>query len=67
MSAPVLLAPGTRVTGMAAGRTQHGVVMPYEQEFSHGEFPVRFDDQVWRIRSAEDVTVVAPPDAGGGR
>lgn len=67
MSTRPLLAPGTRVVGTAAGRTQHGVVMPYEQEFSQGTFPVRFDDQVWRTRSSEALTVTAPPEGEGVR
>lgn len=28
---------------------RHGTVMPYEPEWSHGGFPVKFDDKQWRI------------------
>lgn len=54
-----LLDPGTRVIGRAGGRTQRGVVQDYDQQWSHGAFPVRFADGIWRTRNAEDVTVLA--------
>lgn len=37
-----------------------GVVMPYEREYSHGTFAVRFDDGVWRLVTAADVVVEEP-------
>ncbi len=61
-----LLAPGTRVQTTAAGRVQHGVVLPYEQQYSWGTFPVLCADGVTRRRSANDCVAVqgddAPPD-----
>ena len=53
----VLPEPGTMVTARVGGRVQHGVVQYYEQQWSRGTFPVRFDDDVWRLRAADEVTV----------
>lgn len=33
-------------------------MLPYEQEYSWGTFPVLFGDGICRTRSADDVTVV---------
>lgn len=52
-----LLEPGTHVTGRAAGRIQHGVVCVYDEQYSGGGFPVRFDDGIRRRRRATEVTV----------
>jgi hypothetical protein len=54
------LPAGTRVR-VKGGAQQTGTVMPYEPEYSHGGFPVRLDDGIWRIFDANDVVVLAPP------
>lgn len=56
-----LLDAGTRVRTQLGGCPLGGVVQPYEPEYSHGTFPVRFDDGIWRKMTIDDVTVVAPP------
>ncbi len=53
-----LLSPGTRVQTGAAGRMQRGVVLPYEQQYSWGTFPVLCADGVTRRRSANDCVVL---------
>ena len=61
-----LLPPGTRVQTTAAGRVQRGVVLPYEQQYSWGTFPVLCADGVTRRRSANDTVVLegeGPPPA----
>jgi hypothetical protein len=38
--------------------------MPYEPEYSHGQFtwfPVRLDNRIWQTCNASDVIVLAPP------
>ncbi len=61
-----LLPPGTWVQTTAADRVQRGVVLPYEQQYSWGTFPVLCADGVTRRRSANDCVTVqgddAPPD-----
>lgn len=51
--------PGVRL--QRDGVPLHGVVQPYEPQYSDGAFPVRFDNGIWRTMTANDVTVVAPP------
>jgi len=53
-----LLPPGTRVQTTAADRVQHGVVLPYEQQYSWGTFPVLCADGVTRRRSAAECVVL---------
>jgi hypothetical protein len=53
--------PGTHVIDALGTRRRHGVVMPYDEQYSDGAFPVRFEDQVWRRRRANEVTVLSPP------
>lgn len=48
---------GTRVTFMFRGHPRHGAVQPYDQQWSHGTFPVRFDDGQWLLMSGRDVTL----------
>lgn len=70
-----LLPPGTRVRTAAAAREQHGVVLPYEQQYSWGTFPVLCADGVTRWRSAADCVVLEgdgpaagnPTATGGAR
>jgi hypothetical protein len=33
--------------------------MPHEPEYSHGSFPVRFDDGIWEVLDVSYVTVVS--------
>ncbi len=50
---------GTRVCNRRNGsRARYGTVMPHEPEWSHGRFPVRWDDQFWQLCNVSDVTVV---------
>lgn len=53
---------GTRVRGQDTGRA--GTVMNHEPQYSQGRFPVRFDDGIWEVHNAADVTVLAPPPTG---
>ena len=53
-----LLPPGTRVQTGAAGRKQHGVVLPYDQQYSWGTFPVLCADGITRTRSVAECVVV---------
>jgi hypothetical protein len=39
-------------------RPRFGTVMPHEPEYSHGSFPVRFDDGIWEMLDVSYVTVV---------
>ena len=57
-----LLPPGTRVRTAAAAREQHGVVLPYEQQYSWGTFPVRCADGITRRRSADECVVLEGDD-----
>lgn len=52
---PNLPEPGTRVTLMFRGNPRHGTVQPYDLQWSHGAFPVRFDDGQWRSLSSREV------------
>lgn len=56
---------GTRVQARGTGRRRQGVVMPYEPEYSHGSFPVRFDDGIWEVLNASYVIALAPPEGSG--
>jgi hypothetical protein len=61
------LPPGTRVQTAAADREQHGVVLPYDQQYSWGTFPVLCTDGITQRRSAAECVVLeggdpAPPD-----
>jgi hypothetical protein len=47
------------------GRARLGTVMPHEPEYSRGAFPVRFDDGIWEVLDASDVTVLAWPKGIG--
>ena len=58
-----LLRPGTKVRTAAAGREQRGVVLPYEQQYSWGSFPVLCADGVTRRRSAAECRVVEGDDS----
>ncbi len=58
---PDLPERGTRV--VLVGRDRHGEVMPYDRRFSHGGFPVRFDDGQWRRMLASDLIL----EQGGSR
>ena len=53
-----LLPPGTRVQTAAADRKQQGVVLPYDQQYSWGTFPVLCEDGVTRTRSVAECVVV---------
>ena len=53
--------PGTHVIDALGASRRRGVVMPYDEQYSDGAFPVRFEDQVWRRRRANEVTVIPPP------
>lgn len=57
------LAPGTWVKTAAADREQHGVVLPYDQEYSWGTFPVLCEDGFTRRRSAAECVVVGDSPA----
>jgi hypothetical protein len=57
------LPAGTRVQMRSRSR-QQGVVMPYEPEYSHGRFPVRLDNCIWRTCNASDVIVLVQPNEG---
>lgn len=52
---PELPSYGTRVTFMFRGYPRHGAVQPYDRQWSHGTFPVRFDDGQWLVMSGCDV------------
>lgn len=56
---------GTRVRKRGTGRV--GTVMHHEPQYSQGRFPVRFDDGIWEVHTAADVTVLAPPPTGTPR
>jgi len=62
-----LLPPGTRVQTAAADRKQHGVVLPYDTEYSWGTFPVLCADGITRRRSVAECVVLEGdrPDATG--
>ena len=62
-----LLPPGTRVQTAAADRKQHGVVLPYDTEYSWGTFPVLCADGITRRRSAAECVVLEgdSPNATG--
>ena len=53
-----LLPAGTRVQARVNSRVQHGVVQYYEPHHSQGTFPVRFQDRVTRLRSADECTIL---------
>ncbi len=53
--------PGTHVIDALGASRRRGVVMPYDEQYSDGAFPVRFEDQVWRRRRANEVTVIPLP------
>ncbi len=53
-----LLPPGTQVQTLAADRKQHGVVLPYEPQYSWGTFPVLCADGITRQRAAAECVVV---------
>ncbi|MFN2495599.1 MAG: hypothetical protein ABR608_06800 [Pseudonocardiaceae bacterium] len=57
-----LLPPGTKVRTAAADREQWGIVLPYEQQYSWGTFPVLCADGVTRLRSAAECMVVEGDD-----
>jgi hypothetical protein len=57
-----LLPPGTRVQTAAADREQHGVVLPYDQQYSWGTFPVLCADGITRRRSAAECVVLEGED-----
>ncbi|MCA1704300.1 MAG: hypothetical protein LC808_13990 [Actinobacteria bacterium] len=57
-----LLSPGTKVQTTAADREQHGVVLPYEQEYSWVTFPVLCADGITRRRSAAECVVLESGD-----
>lgn len=59
---PTLPEPGTRV--VLLGGNRHGVVKPYEAQWSHGSFPVRFDDCQWLLMWATDLVLEEPTSAG---
>jgi hypothetical protein len=49
---------------------QFGTVMPYDEQFSHGGFPVRWDNGIWEAQlDVSYVTAVSPEQeaALGGR
>ncbi len=53
-----LLPPGTQVRTAAADREQDGVVLPYDQQYSSGTFPVLCADGITRRRSAAECVVL---------
>ena len=57
-----LLPPGTRVQTTAADREQHGVVLPYDQQYSWGTFPVLCADVITRRRSVAECVVLEGDD-----
>ncbi len=57
-----LLPPGTQVQTTAADREQHGVVLPYDQQYSSGTFPVLCSDGITRRRSADECAVLEGDD-----
>ena len=57
-----LLPPGTQVRTAAADREQHGVVLPYDQQYSWGTFPVLCADGITRRRSAAECVVLKGED-----
>jgi hypothetical protein len=63
LSRQPLLVPGTRVQTTAAGREQHGVVLPYDQQYSWGTFPVLCADGITRRRSAAECVVLEGEDS----
>jgi hypothetical protein len=58
-----LLPPGTRVRTTGADREQHGVVLPYDQQYSWGTFPVLCADGITRRRSAAECVVLEGDDS----
>lgn len=56
------LPAGTRVQ-LRDGAKLKGTVMPYAVEYSHGLFPVRFDNCIWQICHASDVIVLDATEA----
>ena len=62
LSRRLLLPPGTRVLAAAADREQHGVVLPYDQQYSWGTFPVLCADGITRRRSAAECVVLEGDD-----
>jgi hypothetical protein len=59
---PTLPEPGTRVV-LALGKHDpcRGEVMPYEQQWSHGSFPVRFEHGRWHLMTAADLYLDETP------
>ncbi len=56
------LPAGTRVQARGTGRRRQGVVMPHDPEYSHGSFPVRFDDGIWEVLDTSYVIALALPE-----
>ncbi len=56
------LPAGTRVQMRDRAKLK-GTVMPYAPEYSHGLFPVRFDNCIWQICHAGDVIVLDATEA----
>ncbi|MBA8929361.1 hypothetical protein BC739_006579 [Kutzneria viridogrisea] len=50
--------PGTRVSAVLGGVCRFGVVMPYDVGLASTAVPIRFDDEVWRQFSADEVEIV---------
>ncbi len=51
------LPAGTRVWNRRTGsRARFETVMPHEPQYSHGCFPVRFDDWIWEKCDVSDVS-----------
>jgi hypothetical protein len=61
-----LLPPGTRVRTTAADREQHGVVLPYEPQYSWGTFSVLCADGITRWRSADECVLEGEDSAPSG-
>ena len=59
---PAALAARHRVQTTAADREQHGVVLPYDQQYSWGTFPVLCADGITRRRSAAECVVLEGED-----
>ena len=57
-----LLPPGTKVQTAAADRVQQGVVLPYDQQYSWGTFPVLYADGITRRGSATECVVLEGDD-----
>lgn len=62
------LPAGTRVWKDRTGNgAKFGTVMPHQAKYSHGSFPVRFDDGIWEVLDVSYVTVVSPEGSGTSR